>query len=151
MIYVEVRGTTILVSPSYFAFQSLTRFLGSVNAIVDGMRYRFTSVRRPVEFPYTQNLEWSLLWTTSTSAKARTARLSLDRMIRREQCFECAKQHTSFCVAFESRILGLWQGCSCSSSTWVHYLLISSPRKTSIKDATIQESTHLVQCIHQVA
>ena len=57
MIYVEVRGTTILVSLSYFAFQSLTKFLGSVNAIVDGMRYRLTSVRRPVEFPYTQNLE----------------------------------------------------------------------------------------------
>ena len=57
MIYVEVRGTTMLVSLSYFTFQSLTRFLGSVNAIVDGTKYRLTSVRRPVEFPYTQNLE----------------------------------------------------------------------------------------------
>ena len=38
MIYVEVRGTTILVSLSYFAFQSFTRFLGSVNAIVDDTR-----------------------------------------------------------------------------------------------------------------
>jgi hypothetical protein len=57
MIYVEVRGTTMLVSLSYFAFHSLARFLRSVNAIVDDISHRLTSVRRPVVFPYIQNLE----------------------------------------------------------------------------------------------
>ena len=57
MIYVEVRGTTMLVSLSYFAFHSLTRFLGSINAVVDDIRHYLTSVRRLVEFPYTRNLE----------------------------------------------------------------------------------------------
>lgn len=62
MIYVEVRGTTMLVSLSYFALQSFTRILGSVNAIVDDLRHRLTWARRPVEFPYTRNLQWNRFW-----------------------------------------------------------------------------------------
>ena len=47
----------MVVSLSYFEFQSLTRFLESVNATVDDRMHRLTSAQQPVEFPYTRNPE----------------------------------------------------------------------------------------------